>query len=144
VCYLADRLDATGKITLNPLEKEPAMNHIEIVGNIGKDPQLRYSPTGASYIYFSIADNSHKKTDPKNKVQWWDCVAFGAVAEEVGMYKRGQYVHVLKGRLEDKTNESGTKKQVVVREISTKFNKNCTASDESKASDAFADSDVPY
>jgi len=93
------------------------MGNYSFKGNIGKDPVLRFSASGTSYIFFSVAENTGKKGDPKNKTIWWkDCVAFKGVAEQIGNLRKGQTITVVKSNFEPKDKEP-EKLQMIVREI---------------------------
>lgn len=47
-----------------------------IYGRLGKDPEVRNTPTGAEYCYFSVATNKKKK-DGTEETYWHNMVAFG-------------------------------------------------------------------
>lgn len=57
------------------------MNNITIIGNVGKDPELRYTQKGLAQIKFSVATTSGK--DDKKKTTWHNCVAWGEQAEAI-------------------------------------------------------------
>jgi len=61
-------------------------------------------------VFFPVAMNTHKKVDPKNKVIWWNCVAFGEVAEDIAItFKKGSNISVTESSIEltiDKRNNS--------------------------------------
>ena len=114
------------------------MNNIEIIGNLGKDPVLRYAASGSSYVYFEVADNSHKREHPKCKTQWWDCVAFGTLAEDIALMKKGQVIHILQGKVEDKQDRS--KKQCVVYKLTSEPMRK----HEEPSPSVIEDDDVPF
>jgi|DEB0MinimDraft_3_1074331.scaffolds.fasta_scaffold32399_3 single-strand DNA-binding protein len=73
------------------------MNRITVVGNVGQDPQLRYSPSGKAIVKFSVADTTGK--DDQKKTVWHDVVAFDEQAENVAaQVVKGSRV-VVTGRL---------------------------------------------
>lgn len=91
--------------------------NLSFIGNLAKDPELKYSPSGGPYCFFSAAMNTHKKGDPKNKTIWWNCVAFGDTAEMIcTTFKKGKPISVLESNIEitvDK-RDSSEKMQVKV------------------------------
>ena len=58
------------------------MNNITIIGNVGQDPELRYTQKGLAQVKFSIATTYNKK-DGAKETTWHDCVAWGEQAEAI-------------------------------------------------------------
>ena len=79
-----------------------SFNKITIVGNLGKDPELRYTPQGTAVCSFSMATNEKRKD--KNGMQqdfttWFRVTVWGKQAETVSKYlSKGRSVYV-EGRL---------------------------------------------
>ncbi|MFL6284587.1 MAG: single-stranded DNA-binding protein [Pyrinomonadaceae bacterium] len=86
-------------------------NKIIIVGNLGKDPQLTYSPQGTAICNFSVATNE-KDTVKGEKVDittWFDITLFGRQAEVASQYlTKGKQVYVEgRFRTEEWTDREG-------------------------------------
>jgi len=80
-----------------------SVNKVILVGNLGRDPETRYSPDGAAITNVSVATTSQwkdKNTGEKREETEWHRVAFfGRLAEIAGEYlKKGSQVYV-EGRL---------------------------------------------
>ena len=74
------------------------MNNITVIGNVGRDPELRYANSGTAVLKFSVADTIGK--DDNKKTTWHDITVFGEMAENVGSaLGKGQRVIVM-GRLQ--------------------------------------------
>src|SRR5919202_247479 len=79
-----------------------SFNKITIVGNLGRDPELRYTPQGTAVCSFTMASNERRKD--KNGMQqdfttWFRVTLWGRQAETVSKYlSKGRSVHV-EGRL---------------------------------------------
>jgi single-strand DNA-binding protein len=89
------------------------MNTITISGNVGRDPELKYSANGTAVVKFSVADTTGK--DDNKKTVWHDVVVFKEQAEHVAAsVKKGSRV-IVTGRLDksEYTGKDGTKKQRV-------------------------------
>lgn len=76
-----------------------SVNKAIIVGNLGRDPELRYAPSGDAIANVSIATTDtwkDKQTgEKKENVEWHRVVFFGKLAEIVGQYlKKGSAVYV--------------------------------------------------
>ena len=88
------------------------MNTITVIGNVGRDPELRYANSGTAVLKFSVADNYGR--DDNKKTSWHNVTVFGEMAENVGaVLSRGQRVIVI-GRNEESeytTREGETKKK---------------------------------
>lgn len=78
-------------------------NNIAIVGNIGKDPEIKFSAKGSAYTNLSVALTSRTKNGEvwqDGAVTWYKIPFFGAKAEEVcDTFGRGMRVSVT-GQLE--------------------------------------------
>jgi single-strand DNA-binding protein len=73
-----------------------------LVGNLGKDPQMRFTPKGAQFTTFSIATN-HRYTDaegnPVETTSWWIVTAWGKLGETCNQYlKKGRKI-LVRGRM---------------------------------------------
>ena len=79
-----------------------ALNKIMVIGNVGADPEMRYTPSGNPMTSFSIATNrSYNAPDGERRreTEWFRVVAWGNLAEVVNNYlKKGQRAYV-EGRL---------------------------------------------
>jgi len=88
------------------------VNTITVIGNVGRDPELRYANSGTAVLKFSIADNYGR--DENKKTSWHNVTVFGEMAENVGaVLSKGQRVIVI-GRNEESeytTREGETKKK---------------------------------
>jgi single-strand DNA-binding protein len=74
-----------------------------IIGNLGNDPEMRYSANGAPFLRFNVASNFRVRTPEgewQDKTEWVRVTLFGQRAESLGQYlKKGARVYV-DGRLE--------------------------------------------
>lgn len=81
-----------------------SVNKVTIVGNLGRDPEVRYMPSGDAIANIAVA-TSYKSKDKstgeqKELTEWHRISFFGKVAEIVGQYlKKGSSVYV-EGRLQ--------------------------------------------
>ena len=81
-----------------------SVNKVILIGNLGKDPEMRYLPSGEAIANFSVATSESwtDKTsgDKKEQTEWHRVVFFGRTAEVVGQYvKKGSKIYV-EGRLQ--------------------------------------------
>jgi single-strand DNA-binding protein len=83
-------------------------NRIILIGNLTKDPELRYTPQGTAVASFRIAVNSrYKQSDElKSETLFIDVVVFGKQAESCSQYlSKGRSV-LVEGRLQERRWES--------------------------------------
>ena len=89
-----------------------SFNKIIVVGNLGRDPEMRYTPQGTPVCTFSIASNERRKTstgEQQDTTTWFRVTVWGKQAETVSKYlSKGRSVYV-EGRLhvEDWTDKEG-------------------------------------
>ena len=89
----------------------PALNRVQLIGRLGKDPESRFTPTGKKVTQFSVAvSNRWKSRDGENKesTEWVNVEAWDRLGEVCQEYlKKGSLVYV-EGRLKtDKYEEKG-------------------------------------
>jgi single-strand DNA-binding protein len=80
-----------------------SLNKVTLIGNLGRDPETRYTPDGAAITNLSIATTSSWKDknsgEKKEETEWHRCVFYNRLAEIAGEYlKKGSSIYV-EGRL---------------------------------------------
>lgn len=89
-----------------------SVNKAIIIGNLGKDPEMRYMPSGDAICNFSLATTDSwkdKNGEKQEKTEWHRISMFGKLAEIAGEYlKKGSQVYV-EGRIQTRkwTNKEG-------------------------------------
>lgn len=79
------------------------VNKVILVGHLGKDPEVRYSPGGNAVANFSLATSEQFKDKDGNKqerTEWHRVVFFGRQAEIAGEYLRKGRMAYVEGRLQ--------------------------------------------
>jgi single-strand DNA-binding protein len=92
-----------------------SVNKVILIGNLGKDPELRYMPNGDAVANITLATTEtwkDKGGEKQEKTEWHRVVFFRKLAEIVGEYlNKGSQVYV-EGRLETKkwTDKQGAER----------------------------------
>lgn len=103
-----------------------SVNMVILMGNMTRDPELRYTPNGKAVASFGLAVNRTFKDssgEKRNEVDFFDIVSWGKLAEIVSQYgKKGQGIHVT-GRLQNRSWEAqdGSKRnktEIIAADIS--------------------------
>lgn len=85
-----------------------SVNKAILIGNLGKDPELRYTPGGAAVVNFPIATNERwkdKNGQPQERTEWHNIVLWGRLAEIANDYlRKGSSVYI-EGRLQTRSWE---------------------------------------
>ena len=83
-------------------------NKIMVIGNVGRDPEMRYTPSGAALTEFSIATNRRYTTaagERREETDWFNVTAFGRLGERVSQYvTKGSKLYV-EGRFHSRSWE---------------------------------------
>jgi single-strand DNA-binding protein len=93
-----------------------SLNRVQLIGNLTRDPELRYTPSGTAVCSFSIATNRSWTTDTgekKDEVDFHRIVAWNKLAELCSQFLvKGRKVYV-EGRLQTRSwaAQDGTQKQ---------------------------------
>jgi single-strand DNA-binding protein len=89
----------------------PALNRVQLIGRLGKDPETRFTPTGKKVTHFSLAvSNRWKSADGELKeyTEWVNIEAWGRLGEICQQYLHKGSLVYLEGRLKtDKYEEKG-------------------------------------
>jgi len=106
-----------------------SLNKVLLIGNLGKDPELKYTPGGQAVATFSLATTRKwrdKEGGDKEDTQWHNIKVWGKQAEIAQQYlKKGRQIYV-EGRLETRTydDKDGNRKwftEVVISGIDSRF-----------------------
>ncbi len=101
------------------------LNKVILIGNLGRDPELRYTANGQPVANFSIATTeswNSKAGERESRTEWHRIVAWGKLAEICGEYlAKGKQVYI-EGKLQTREWEDreGNKRQtteIVAREL---------------------------
>jgi single-strand DNA-binding protein len=93
-----------------------SLNKVMLIGNLGKDPEVKFTPGGMAVAKFTVATNERfkdKSGEWQDRTEWHSIVAWQRLAEIVGEYlKKGSKVYI-EGRLQTSSwedKQSGEKK----------------------------------
>ena len=113
----------------------PALNRVQLIGRLGKDPESRFTPTGRKVAHFSVAISNRWKDregEMRESTEWVNVEAWERLGETCQQYlKKGSLVYV-EGRLKtDKVeNQGDTRYFTKVVAHTFQFLDNRAASDE--------------
>ena len=91
-----------------------AVNSVCVSGNLGRDAELKQTPSGKSVLDFSLAVNEHVG-DGKTRANWIDVALWGRRAEALAPYLRRGTKVCVHGRLRQRTweGDDGVRRSVV-------------------------------
>lgn len=138
-----------------------SFNKVILMGNLTKDPEIRYTPSGTAVASFSLAVNRRYKQgeELKDEVCYVDIVVFGKQAENCGQYLNKGNGVIVDGRLQQRRWETDdgqkrSKHEVVAQSINFLPKRpdqsvgSPSAAAKGQPADApaeeFADNDVPF
>jgi len=85
------------------------VNKIIVIGHLGRDPEMKYTPGGQAVTTFSVASSRKYKTaagEQKEDTEWFNVSAWGKLAEVCNEYlSKGKQVYV-EGRLKTRSYET--------------------------------------
>jgi single-strand DNA-binding protein len=86
-----------------------SVNKVLLLGNLGRDPEVRYLPSGGAVANFSIATSENftdRNGSKQEKTDWHNIVVYGKQAETCGQYlKKGRQVFI-EGRVSYRNYEA--------------------------------------
>jgi single-strand DNA-binding protein len=75
-----------------------SLNKVMLIGNLGKDPELRFTPSGRAVARFSLATSeswTDQQGQKQDRTEWHNVVVWGKQAESCGQYlSKGRQVFV--------------------------------------------------
>jgi single-strand DNA-binding protein len=93
-----------------------SLNRVQLIGNLGKDPEIKYTPQGTPVAKITIATNERfkdKSGEWQDRTEWHNVVLWQRMAEIAGEYlKKGGKVYI-EGRLQTRSwddKQTGQKK----------------------------------
>ncbi|HLH36549.1 MAG TPA: single-stranded DNA-binding protein [Alloacidobacterium sp.] len=149
-----------------------SVNKVILLGNVGKDPEIRATPNGAIIASFSLATTDRTKDQAGNwtdKTEWHNLVAFQRTAEIIRDYvKKGSKLYV-EGKIQTRswddknTGEKKYRTEIIVNDLSllsgrgegesggysrssgaSSYNQSSTAQDDLSQSAEISDDDIPF
>jgi single-strand DNA-binding protein len=102
----------------------PALNRVQLIGRLGKDPESKYTPTGKKVVHFSIAVSQRWKAAGENResTEWVNIEAWDRLGEVCQEYLRKGSLVYIEGRLktdkyEDQNGETRYYTKVVAQTV---------------------------
>lgn len=100
------------------------MNSVQILGNLARDPELRFTKTGRAVATFTVAatntyiDSATNET--KEQTAFINCVAWGKIGEAVGNCKKGERL-LVNGRIQTRSYDTQDGQKRYVTEVVADF-----------------------
>ena len=102
-----------------------AFSQVTLIGNLGRDPEMSYTPDGTAVTKFSLAISKKRKVkgETEEATTWYNCTAFRSAAETLNTYvKKGSQLFV-QGELDarqytTRDGKQGTSLDVIVDKFS--------------------------
>lgn len=99
------------------------MNTVQIMGNLARDPEVRYTQSGKAVATFTVAaSNTYLDSEGQTKEQtaFVNCVAWGKLGESVDNLRKGNRAFV-EGRLQTRSYETADGQKRYVTEVVANF-----------------------
>ena len=128
------------------------MNTVQIMGNLARDPEVRYTQSGKAVATFTVAaTNTFTSSDGETKEQtaFINCVAWGKLGESIGNLRKGNRAFV-EGRLQTRSYETADGQKRYVTEVVANFVGTSLTNDDASTSnfDSFEntnqDENIPF
>lgn len=99
------------------------MNTVQILGNLARDPEVRYTQSGKAVATFTVAASNtyiDSNNETKEQIAFINCVAWGALGESVDNLRKGNRAFV-EGRLQTRSYETQDGQKRYVTEVVANF-----------------------
>lgn len=98
-----------------------SVNKVILLGNLGKDPELKYTPSGQAVAKFSLATSDRWKDkgsgEPQERTEWHNIVCWAKLAETASQYlSKGSSVY-LEGRIQTRSWDDKEGKRHYMTEV---------------------------
>lgn len=127
------------------------MNTVQILGNLTRDPEVRYTKSGKAVATFTVAASTtylDSEGQTKEQTAFTNCVAWGKLGESVGNLRKGNRAFV-EGRLQTRSYETADGQKRYVTEVVAGFIGTSLMNDDASTSnfDSFEspqDENIPF
>lgn len=128
------------------------LNKVMIIGQLGRDPEMRYTPSGRPVTSFSLASHRTWMTsegERREETEWFNVVTWGGLAEICKQHlHKGQTIYV-EGRLqtrgwEDQEGKKRFRTEIVASEMIMLGDRRGESADEGIGEGVPADEDFPF
>ncbi len=129
----------------------PSLNKVIIIGNVGSEPEMRFTPNGKPVTSFTVATNwlfTTPEGERKQETEWFNIVAWNRLAEQCNQFlAKGRLVYA-EGRLrtrswEGQDGQQHSKMEVIANRVVFLDKRGLAALPEDKIEDAGAISSDP-
>lgn len=99
------------------------MNSVQLLGNLARDPEVRYTQTGKAVATFTVAAGNtyiDSNNETKEQTAFVNCVAWGKLGEAVGNCRKGNRLFV-EGRIQTRSYETQDGQKKYVTEVIASF-----------------------
>ncbi len=127
------------------------LNKVMLIGRLGHDPEMRYTPSGRPLTKFQLAVNRSWKSadgEKKSETEWFNVVTWGKLAEICNQYlTKGQQVYI-EGRLhtrqwQDEEGSNHSSVEVIAKEM-LMLNSKSGEQDSEPAEGVFSEDEYPF
>ena len=127
------------------------LNKVMLIGRLGHEPEMRYTPSGRPLTKFQLAVNRSWKSaggEKKTETEWFNVVTWGKLAEICNQYlSKGQQVYI-EGRLhtrqwQDEEGGNHSSVEVIAQEM-LMLNSKSGEQDSEPAEGAFSEDEYPF
>ena len=133
-----------------------SLNKVMLIGNVGGDPEMRFTPSGSPVTSFSVATNrvfSTPSGEKKQETDWFKVVAWNKLAEQCNQFlTKGKLVYV-EGRLRNHSwdgtdGQKHSRTEVIASRVTFLDRQGASASTEEKQEEVEGDEpetgDLPF
>ena len=128
------------------------LNKVMIIGHLGRDPEMRYTPSGRPVTSFSVATSrvwTTSEGDRREETEWFNVVAWGLLAEICKQHlHKGRTVYV-EGRLqtrgwEDQEGKKHYRTEIVANEMIVLDERRAEPAEDRVEESVLADEEYPF
>jgi single-strand DNA-binding protein len=122
------------------------LNKAQLIGRCGRDPELRFTPSGKAVANFTLATNEYWTEDGerKERTEWHKIVIWGKQAETASkILAKGKLVYI-EGRLQTRPWDDKEGKKQYTTEIVANIFQVLEAKEQEQAEDAGQGDDIPF
>jgi len=98
----------------------PALNRVELIGYLGRDPETRFTPSGSKVANFSLAVTNRwrgAEGEAKERTNWFNIEAWGRLGEICQEYLHKGSLVYLEGRLQTEQYEHEGEKRYITKVV---------------------------
>lgn len=124
-----------------------SVNKVMLIGRLGQDPELKYTPNGKAVCNFSVATNESwidNQGNKQEKTEWHRIVVWGKLAETCSQFLAKGSQCFIEGSMANRKYKESIITEIIAKNVQFLSTKYKVQNNESESYESFTVDDIPF